>query len=145
MLLLLPLDWGCGPWLAVTVGHHGEGGIDGTRLLVKTYTSCWSRAAASRWTWAIHCLSGTQLSEERCPPFSFFLVLLTSLSFAAYDEVMETRVFFFHFCQSTRFFNIKMCSFGFLTSLHTIIATFCCRRFKIWVVEERLTFILLYL
>lgn len=74
------LDRDCGPWLAVSAGHHGEGAMDGTHWLVKMYTSCWTRAAASRWTQAIHCLSGTQLSEKSSPPYSSFHTVLTSLS-----------------------------------------------------------------
>lgn len=56
---------GFGPRLSAAAGRHGEAGIDSAHWLVKMYTSCWSRAAASRWTRAIHCLSGTQLSEKR--------------------------------------------------------------------------------
>lgn len=82
------IDGSSSPRVAVTAGHHGKGGIDGTHWLLKMYTSCWSRAAASRWTWAIHCLSGTQLSEKCRPPFSFFLTELTSLSPATQDDVV---------------------------------------------------------
>lgn len=81
-----------GPWIAVTIGHHGEGGIDGPRWPVKTYTSCWSRAVASRWTWAIHCLS-RRLPSEKCCPLSF-CVALTSLSFALLDVVTSKERFF---------------------------------------------------
>lgn len=100
---------------AITAGHHGEGGIDGTHWLVKMYTSCWSRAAASRWTWAIHCLSGTQLSEKCRPPFSPFLTPLTSLS-------KEGGFFFFFFSVSAQGFQearwrcAPECIYGCLTS-----------------------------
>lgn len=33
-------DRGWSPWLAVTLGHHGEGGIDSTHWLLLIYTSC---------------------------------------------------------------------------------------------------------
>lgn len=32
------IDAGRGPWLAVTTGHHGEGGIDGSHWLLTTYS-----------------------------------------------------------------------------------------------------------
>lgn len=41
-------------------------------------------AAASRWTWAIHCLSGTQLSQKYCPPHSFHAVLASLFLPTAY-------------------------------------------------------------
>lgn len=53
------------------------------------YTSCWSRAAASRWTRAIHCLSGTQLSQKCRPPYSSFHAALTSLSPATLDDAVR--------------------------------------------------------
>jgi len=104
------MDWGYGPWLAVIVGHHGEEGIDGSHWLVKMYTSCWSRAAASRWTWAIYCLSGTQLSEKCFPPLFSFLMALTSLSLATYDEAIGAGSFF---CQCTRFSKWRCALLGF--------------------------------
>lgn len=33
-------DRGWGPWLDVTLGHHGEGGIDSTHWLLVIYISC---------------------------------------------------------------------------------------------------------